>query len=311
MCKLLLNAPYIKLTLLLFTGAMASASDIPVHFPIPTPCNLCEDDEDVNSFCKECHQYLCDRCNRLHAKSPFLKNHTIVPYAEGYKIKSDQGDHSVVCKDHNEIFVVFCRQCNGHVCSKCLASKGHKGHDFTDLNTYADEIIERIMKKIGNATTKNEAMLNEMSKIEMQNNEAIKQCEQDIIAVRNRVATLIDEARTVESELTGLLQKRKEELKQHNEKMKDNIQSAAARNERHYSEVANNVQLQSNISVVSFETVAVHSLKQMELIHPLSSGGIRFSPSNFDIARIKDIIGKIESEKIQFQANKCTESKIH
>ena len=276
---------------------MASASDIPVHFPIATPCNLCEEEDDVNSFCKECHQYLCDRCKRLHAKSPFLKNHTIVPYEEGYKIKSDHGDHSVVCKDHNEIFAVFCRTCTAHICTKCLTSKVHKSHDFTDIKSYAEEVTERIKSKIADTTANNNAMANEMSEIEIQNDEAMKLCEQDIETVRERVATLIDEAKAIELEIIGQLQKRRDDLRQKSQKLKDDIQSAVAKNKRQLTEEENNLQCQSNITVVRFENKAAIALSQIQFSFSKPqvdiSGRIRFCPGNMDLTCLKDMIGKV------------------
>ena len=141
--------------LLHITGTMASASDIPVHFPVPTPCSLCEEEVDVNSFCKECHQYLCDRCKRLHGKSPFLKNHHLVPYTEGFIISKN---YSVFCDDHNEVFSFFCRTCNKYICNKCLASRSHRNHDYTDTNTYSEEVTDRIQKRIDDEIAKTDEM---------------------------------------------------------------------------------------------------------------------------------------------------------
>ncbi|KAK3105320.1 hypothetical protein FSP39_022493 [Pinctada imbricata] len=101
------------------------------------PCDLCEDDEDVNWFCKDCVQNLCDRCKKIHLKTIACKNHHIVSILEGVAIAKK--NVSNLCQDHDELFTYFCRTCDKNICSMCL-SLIHRKHDFVDLRILQSEL---------------------------------------------------------------------------------------------------------------------------------------------------------------------------
>ena len=57
-------------------------------------CNLCAEDQnhvEAKAFCSVCQQYMCDRCQRLHARIKTTKDHLIVT---GNELTTQ--DHSVV-----------------------------------------------------------------------------------------------------------------------------------------------------------------------------------------------------------------------
>ena len=276
---------------------MASASDIAVHFHIPTPCSLCDEEDDVNSFCKECLQYLCDRCKRLHGKSPYLKNHHIVHYTEGYKIHKDE---SVVCEDHNEILSFFCRTCSKHICNKCLTSKTHRSHEFTDIHTYSEEVTDRIQKKIAEERAKNDVMKNEMKKIVERNNKRMRECDENIAKIKDSVDTLVDKARNLQVEMTEKQKSIKEEIVYRNQKTVEDIEFSISQNEQRLVDVATNLKRQSNVSVVGFEREVTTLLQQIQISHSPTSDdmcGVQFVSSSLDTSfvwfkTLKDLIGQ-------------------
>ena len=272
---------------------MAAASDIPIHYPIPTPCDLCEENEDVNSYCKECHQYVCDRCKRLHARNPYLRNHTLVSYTEGYKIHRD---HNALCPDHNEMFSVFCRTCNRHICTKCLTSENHKSHKFSDINDYADEVTSRIKQKMAEIAARNGHLIIQMATVKNKNSKVTMQCDEDINKIRENVAAVIEEARKTETEMTEAIRKRKEEICQNDKKMADDINSSVRNNKIQLTEIDENLQRQSSISVVSFENQAISLLQGIKIPStptPESISDIRFVPGKLNIHTVRDIIGHV------------------
>ncbi|KAK3100654.1 hypothetical protein FSP39_023137 [Pinctada imbricata] len=119
---------------------MAFASSmIEVKKTIIKHCDLCEDEEEVNWFCKNCNQNLCDRCKKIHPKIVSFKDHQLIS----------------LCQDHNEPFSFYCRQCDNSICSKCL-SLIHKEHDLIEISVYQSELQDRLHDALTEKETENE-----------------------------------------------------------------------------------------------------------------------------------------------------------
>uniref|UniRef100_A0A8W8LTA6 B box-type domain-containing protein n=1 Tax=Magallana gigas TaxID=29159 RepID=A0A8W8LTA6_MAGGI len=91
-------------------------------------CDLCET-AIVHSYCDFCHVNLCLSCIGKHISDGYDK-HKIVPFQERRSTliypKCETHQHKnckFQCKDCNNIFV----------CSSCMASKQHKGHNFVEV----------------------------------------------------------------------------------------------------------------------------------------------------------------------------------
>ncbi|XP_052679630.1 uncharacterized protein LOC128160359 [Crassostrea angulata] len=99
----------------------SSAQDVP-------RCDLCETDT-VHSYCDFCHVNLCISCIGKNISDGYDK-HKIVSFQERRSTliypKCETHPHKnykFQCKDCNNIFV----------CSSCMASKQHKGHNFVEV----------------------------------------------------------------------------------------------------------------------------------------------------------------------------------
>lgn len=93
-----------------------------------TRCELCKDNV-VQSYCDFCHFNLCKPCIGEHIFDEY-DNHRIVPlhYRNLTLVYSK-------CKIHrNEICDFLCKNCKISVCSFCMVSNQHKGHDFFELS---------------------------------------------------------------------------------------------------------------------------------------------------------------------------------
>ena len=82
-----------------------TSSRIGTQEAIIKPCDLSEDDEDVNWFCKDCFQNLCERCKKMHLKIPNCRNHDVVSILEGIAITKEAVSN--LCQDHNVTFFFF------------------------------------------------------------------------------------------------------------------------------------------------------------------------------------------------------------
>nr|XP_034308326.1 transcription intermediary factor 1-beta-like [Crassostrea gigas] len=80
-------------------------------------------------YCNDCHQPLCEQCRDEHQKIPETKNHQVVPYKQRKRqIPVEK------CKIHpTKDIDLLCKECQIPLCSKCTATKEHRGHVFTDL----------------------------------------------------------------------------------------------------------------------------------------------------------------------------------
>nr|XP_034306449.1 RANBP2-like and GRIP domain-containing protein 5/6 isoform X2 [Crassostrea gigas] len=91
-------------------------------------CDLCET-AIVHSYCDFCHVNLCKPCVVDHISDEYDK-HKIVPFQK----RGSTLIHSK-CETHPHRNCEFqCKDCNNmFVCSSCMASKQHKGHNFVEV----------------------------------------------------------------------------------------------------------------------------------------------------------------------------------
>nr|XP_034305817.1 uncharacterized protein LOC117682427 [Crassostrea gigas] len=108
-------------------------------------CDLCET-VIVHSYCDFCHVNLCKPCIGEHITDGYDK-HKIVPFQDRRSTliypKCETHSHKnckFQCKDCNSIFV----------CSSCMASEQHKGHNFVDVT----EVYKTKKKNIKKDTEK-------------------------------------------------------------------------------------------------------------------------------------------------------------
>nr|XP_034306617.1 uncharacterized protein LOC117682665 [Crassostrea gigas] len=98
-----------------------------------------EDCEGICQFyCNDCHQPMCEQCRDEHQKSEESKSHEVVSYIQRKpQIPVEK------CNIHPiKEMVLLCEECQIPLCYKCAASKEHRGHVFTDLETiFAEKVL--------------------------------------------------------------------------------------------------------------------------------------------------------------------------
>ncbi|XP_052679729.1 uncharacterized protein LOC128160452 [Crassostrea angulata] len=104
-------------------------------------CSLCET-AIVHSYCDFCHVNLCKPCVVDHISDGYYK-HVIVPFNERRSTLIYPK-----CEMHPQKSCKFqCKDCNNSfVCSSCMASKQHKGHNFVEVTEVYKTMKDDIKK---------------------------------------------------------------------------------------------------------------------------------------------------------------------
>lgn len=106
-------------------------------------CDLCSSTKNVDSFCKNCRETLCERCCEIHLKSVASRDHEIISriQASAYGIVDD-----MKCSYHGgKHCEMYCVTCDSVVCRRCVTDN-HRGHEFDELN----ELFKRKPKEFEN-----------------------------------------------------------------------------------------------------------------------------------------------------------------
>ncbi|XP_048752697.2 tripartite motif containing 13-like [Ostrea edulis] len=106
-------------------------------------CDLCET-VPLQSHCELCNINLCVNCVGKHL-SDSSKDHNIVPFIK--HIKSTPNNPK--CPKHaNKHCEMFCEKCDVPVCSTCVTSGKHKGHDISDVLEKLSAKTESLQKDL-------------------------------------------------------------------------------------------------------------------------------------------------------------------
>ncbi|XP_033746854.1 uncharacterized protein LOC117332075 [Pecten maximus] len=120
---------------------------------MPDTCAWCDSVQDVNWYCNDCQEALCDKCKETHQRARRTRNDEVVPIKQANK----QAEVVLpeVCKKHpGKTCDLFCTECNVAICSMCFTQK-HKQHAFKhfedEINTqkhYMREQLETLKFKL-------------------------------------------------------------------------------------------------------------------------------------------------------------------
>ena len=115
-------------------------------------CELCDTQDDVNWFCKNCIKNLCNTCKKAHSKIPSLSNHEVGTIGDGRRVNRDE---KLLCEAHGELLQYRCLTCSEsnvcNICVKCIADQ-HRSHETVDLEKEAQakrNKFERYLKQKG------------------------------------------------------------------------------------------------------------------------------------------------------------------
>ncbi|XP_065938124.1 uncharacterized protein [Magallana gigas] len=123
-----------------------SESQIPPDAQHYLVCGTEDCEKNCQFYCNDCHLPMCEQCRYEHQKNKKTKNHEVVPY----KLRKRQLPVEK-CKIHPTRQIEFlCEECQIPICSKCTATKEHRGHVFTDLEVVFAEKCSFCYEEIAN-----------------------------------------------------------------------------------------------------------------------------------------------------------------
>ncbi|XP_048755718.2 E3 ubiquitin-protein ligase TRIM36-like [Ostrea edulis] len=106
-------------------------------------CDLCET-VPLQSHCKPCHINLCINCVGKHI-SDSSKDHNVVPFIKHIQPTPNYPKCRKHADKHCEL---HCEECNIPVCSTCISSGKHKGHDISDILEKLSANTESLQKDL-------------------------------------------------------------------------------------------------------------------------------------------------------------------
>ncbi|XP_052679278.1 E3 ubiquitin-protein ligase TRIM71-like [Crassostrea angulata] len=114
-----------------------SESQIPPDAQHYLVCGTEDCEKNCQFYCNDCHQPMCEQCRDEHQKNKKTKNHEVVHYKQRKRPLPVEK-----CKIHpTRNIELLCEECQIPICSKCTATREHRGHAFTDLEFVFDEKV--------------------------------------------------------------------------------------------------------------------------------------------------------------------------
>ena len=105
------------------------------------PCYFCEEEGEGSSAiwcCMSCKINLCDRCKKIHAKTPNCTTHQYKTYSDPIDLIVDDTHY---CSDHKEqVIDQYCTQCHKCICCKCKL-KSHLNHSTGSLTKISSQYV--------------------------------------------------------------------------------------------------------------------------------------------------------------------------
>ncbi|XP_052691536.1 E3 ubiquitin-protein ligase TRIM71-like [Crassostrea angulata] len=153
-----------------------SESQIPPDAQHYLVCGTEDCEKNCQLYCNDCHLPMCEQCRDEHQKNKKTKNHEVVPY----KLRKRQLPVEK-CKIHPTRQIEFlCEECQIPICSKCTATKEHRGHVFTDLEVVFAEKCSFCYEEIANIRKYFEPTSQELKKEISEDVTKIKKIMEDI-----------------------------------------------------------------------------------------------------------------------------------
>ncbi|KAK3104959.1 hypothetical protein FSP39_014073 [Pinctada imbricata] len=266
-----------------------ASSRIGVQEAIIKPCDLCEDDEDVNWFCKDCFQNLCDRCKKMHLKIPNCRNHEVVSILEGIAITKEAVTN--LCQDHNVPFSFFCRTCDQNICSKCL-SKKHKKHDFIDIHEYQSELHKVLDTMLNEKETEKEQMTKNLVTWSEFETRCEKTLRENYTNIDKRVKAITSAATEEGEKLKKYLQSKEEGQMTESKESKEKIEARKDAYNAEIQAIKQNIPLQTTSSLNQFVKTSVSRLQSLKPLSIPTPRNSMFTIGSINKDQIRDMIGR-------------------
>ncbi|CAG2245447.1 TRIM9_67 [Mytilus edulis] len=136
-------------------------------------------------YCQQCDQLFCGSCKLSHLRAKISKNHT---FLSGPNINKEE---KLLCTEHKESFLFYCRDCETPVCKICTVEK-HSRHLMTDLTRSTVQLRSELSKNIDAKVTTSKLSLSKIEKETKAYREEVKAVIKTITEEGNYWKNLID-----------------------------------------------------------------------------------------------------------------------
>ena len=121
-----------------------------------TKCEKC-DKQIATGYCRQCAQFICDRCKEVHTIWKELKTHELESLdklrAEAQNLISSQKPIVKCAKHPNKSLKIYCESCSELICKDCTI-RLHQGHNFDLITEVLPKHKEEIVSSIEPVRTK-------------------------------------------------------------------------------------------------------------------------------------------------------------
>ena len=116
------------------------------HGKVDAKCEMCSGDK-AEAFCRQCTQFICTECVKLHNKLKVFAGHKIASLdelKEGAKEIVMEESPLQICKEHDELMKMYCFDCSLLICRDCTI-KDHSGHNHEFIKKCAPEMKKKLV----------------------------------------------------------------------------------------------------------------------------------------------------------------------
>ena len=172
------------------------------HGKVEALCELCAGNK-ATSFCRQCAEFICDKCTEAHHCMKMFAGHKVVTLEElkeGWtKIPVKQAPPPK-CKIHDEQKKIYCYDCKHLICRDCLLDD-HTGHKYEFVKKAAPAIKQNLTERL--------VPLKEVRVNLCDANKIVKSTKSDI---ESQGASAVDKIEQSFQQLHDLVEQRKREM---------------------------------------------------------------------------------------------------
>ena len=173
------------------------------HGKVEVMCEQCAESKAV-AFCRQCTNFICDNCVKLHKKLRVFADHKVATLEElkegGAKQILLKQAPPPMCKVHDEQMKIYCYECNHLICRDCILDD-HAGHKYDFVKKAVPAIKEKLAEHL--------APLRETQVSLCDAAKSVKSTKNDIETQGATVAASIEQSF---QELQEILERRKRDL---------------------------------------------------------------------------------------------------
>ena len=108
--------------------------------------------EDAVAFCRQCTEFICERCIEAHKRMKAFSSHRVSTLEElragsVKELPPDKPPAPPTCSAHDEQMRLYCYDCQCLICQDCIVID-HNGHKYEFVKKMSPEVKEKLAQEI-------------------------------------------------------------------------------------------------------------------------------------------------------------------